>query len=103
MYFQGINNEKSQFLNSNINKFDESYKIIEVEIAAGSFLYKMIRKLVGAAVDVANGVIELEQIEKMMLCPPDYYLGPDQTTVLKPNGLFLQKVHYLPEDFLRQE
>ena len=92
------NNRKTQFLSPSVHEFDDRYEIIEVEITAGSFLYKMIRKLVGAAVDVARGKIELEQIEKMMLSPPDYF-GPVSTTVLRPNGLFLRKVHYDKEYF----
>ena len=95
-------NEIPQFLADNIHFFDDKYRIIEVEIRAGSFLYKMIRKMVGAAVDVAKGMIPLKQIEKMMLCPPDYY-GAESTTVLRPNGLFLERVHYHEDKLLMIE
>ncbi len=93
-----VRDKRSQFLSSYIHEFDDKYRLIEVEVTAGSFLYKMIRKLVGAAVDVARGIIPLSQLEEMMLCPADFY-GPRSTTILQPNGLFLQKVHYETEYF----
>lgn len=94
----GVSKAKPQFMDSSIHENDDRYEIIEVEVTAGSFLYKMIRRLVGAAVDVARGAIPLELIDKMMLCPPDFY-GPKSTTILRPNGLFLNKVHYNSEYF----
>jgi len=54
--------------------------------------------MVGAAVDVARGAIQLKQLEEMMLCPADFY-GPKSTTILQPNGLFLKKVDYETEYF----
>ncbi len=90
--------DKTPFLSSYVHELDDRYRLIEVEITAGSFLYKMIRKMVGAAVDVARGAIQLKQLEEMMLCPADFY-GPKSTTILKPNGLFLKKVHYETEYF----
>lgn len=77
------------------------FNIIEIEITAESFLYKMIRKMVGAAYDVAKGKISLDQINQMMLNPPDYY-NKNVTTVMKPNGLFLKNVEYDPNFFLRK-
>ena len=93
-----VRDDKSQFLSSYVHEFDDRYRLIEVEVTAGSFLYKMIRKLVGAAVDVARGVIPLSQLDEMMLSPADFY-GPKSTSILQPNGLFLQKVHYETEFF----
>lgn len=68
-----------------------------MEVTAGSFLYKMIRKMVGTAVDVAMGKVPLSQIEQMFLCPPDFYGFQDSTTILRPNGLYLKEVHYDPK------
>ena len=59
----------------------------------------MIRKMVGAAYDVSKGKIPLEQINLMMLNPPDYY-DEYLTTVMKPNGLYLKNVEYDPKMFL---
>lgn len=70
---------------------------MEVEITAESFLYKMIRKMLGTATDVANGKLPLEKIELMLKTPQDYY--DLDTTVLKPNGLFLKNVEYDPSLF----
>ena len=71
---------------------DCNYKVIELEIKAESFLYKMIRKMVGAAYDVSKNKIPLEQINLMMLNPPDW--TSHTTTVMKPNGLYLKNVEY---------
>lgn len=83
-----------------LNKFHENYEIIELEIKSSSFLYKMIRKMVGAASDVAKGMIPLEQINKMFTEPKKYY-HKNLTSVMKPYGLFLKSVEYDPNDFLK--
>ena len=72
---------------------NENYNLIDVEIKAGSFLYKMIRKLIGAAYDVARGSIPIEQIDKMLKTPTLYY-DSKLTTIMKPNGLYLKSVEY---------
>lgn len=82
-----------------LNKFHENYEIIELEINCSSFLYKMIRKIVGAANDVAKGIIPIEQINDMLTNPKNYY-DEKLTSVMKPHGLFLKNVEYDPNDFL---
>lgn len=77
---------------------DNKYKIIEIELTAESFLYKMIRILIGTCVDVAKNRIDLKEIEKMFACPPDYY-DRVRATVLKPDGLILKRVNYDDKDF----
>lgn len=91
-----VTRQAPQFLRNHTFADDDKCNVIEIEIKAESFLYKMIRKMVGTAVDVAKGLIPLSQIECMMLCPPDFYTTPS-TTILKPDGLFLKKVHYDPK------
>ena len=83
------------FLHDLQSEYQEPYTLVEVEISAESFLYKMIRKLVGAAVDVAQGRIPHEQILEMMADPPSFYYS-NLTTVLHPDGLFLKSVNYNP-------
>ncbi|RMZ94621.1 tRNA pseudouridine synthase-like 1, partial [Brachionus plicatilis] len=80
---KSINN---QFMSSYLNKYHENYEIFELEIKSTSFLYKMIRKMVGAASDAAKGIIPIEQISNMLTEPQNYY---DQklTSVMKPHGL----------------
>ena len=88
----------AQFLSDFVHEFDEKYEIIEVEVRAQSFLYRMMRKMIGAAVDVARGRILLEQIDKMFDEPSKFY--DDNTgTILKPNGLFLKNVEYEDNSF----
>lgn len=82
-----------------LNKFNENYEIIELEIKCSSFFYKMIRKIVGAANDVAKGMIPIEQINDMLTNPKNYY-DEKLTSVMKPYGLFLKNVEYDPNDFL---
>ena len=79
---------------------EDKYRIIELEISAESFLYKMIRKMIGVAVDVANGKCALKTIDHMFSCPPDFY-DANTATILKPRGLFLKNVNYNLAKFIR--
>jgi tRNA U38,U39,U40 pseudouridine synthase TruA len=54
---------------------------------------KMIRKMIGAAVDCAKNKINLNTLKQMLLCPSDFY-ELDSITILKANGLFLKHVDY---------
>ena len=53
----------------------------------------MIRKMIGAAVDVAQSKIKLDYLRQMIISPSDFY-GGDSITILNPNGLFLKSVNY---------
>ncbi len=75
------------------------YSIIELEITGESFLYKMIRKLVGSMVLVAKERISLNTLEQMMLRPHEFYEDESHISILTPQGLFLKKVHYDPNSF----
>ncbi len=90
---QAFKDDKEPLHSEYMGSYQQKYKIIELEIKAESFLYKMIRKMVGAANDVAKGKIPLEQINLMMLNPPDFY-DSNLTTVMRPHGLFLKNVEY---------
>jgi tRNA U38,U39,U40 pseudouridine synthase TruA len=59
----------------------------------------MIRKLVGSMVLVAKERISLNTLEKMMLCPHEFYEDETNISILTPQGLFLKKVHYDPNSF----
>ncbi|CAF0828737.1 unnamed protein product [Brachionus calyciflorus] len=83
----------TQFLSDYLHSYHEKYEIIELEIKSTSFLYRMIRKMVGAASDVARGLIPIEQINHMLNNPEKYYFT-NLTSVMKPNGLFLKNVEY---------
>ena len=82
------------FLEEHFDRFCEqkNYKIIEIEIQAESFLYKMIRKLMGVATNVACGKLPIEEIPAMLSNPIDFY--EVDSVILSPNGLFLKSVNY---------
>ena len=88
-YFKSVH--KDELLN---------YRIIELEVNAGSFLYKMIRKMIGLVVDVSRGRYKPEIVKDMLANPKNYY-DFNESTILKPNGLFLKQVHYSPSDFTK--
>ncbi len=88
--------EDNHFLKDYLHESYFKYKIIELEITGEAFLYKMIRKLVGAMVCVAKNRLCLKTLEKMMTCPPDYY--DINIEILKPEGLILKKVLYDEND-----
>ncbi len=69
------------------------HKIVEIELTAESFLYKMIRKLVGICVMTGKYQFDLNMIEKMFACPPDYY-DLANTNILAPYGLVLKNVNH---------
>jgi tRNA pseudouridine(38-40) synthase len=85
----------TRFLGEHIQ--DEPCRFVEIEIKAESFLYKMIRKMIGAAYDVSQSRIPVEQIRQMLHKPEQFYTD-NTTTVLKPQGLYLKKVEY--EEFV---
>lgn len=76
-----------------LHDYHEKYEIIDIEVKAKSFLYKMIRKMIGLSVCIANGKLPLEMINSMFEHPEKYY---DDTSIkiLKSNGLFLKDVEY---------
>jgi tRNA pseudouridine(38-40) synthase len=85
--------DNKSFLSEYMHTFDEKYSIIEVEVKSTSFLYRMVRKMIGAAVDVARGRIPLERIDQMFENPAEFY-NDNTSLILNPNGLFLKNVEY---------
>ena len=79
---------------------ETEYQLVELEVNAGSFLYKMIRKMIGLVVDVSRQRFKIEIIKDMLNNPKDYY-DFNESTILKPNGLFLKQVHYSPDDYVK--
>ncbi len=94
-----------KYLNEHLSDNDR-YKIIEIELTAESFLYKMIRKLVGVCVMVAMNRLDLKTIDDMFSCPPDHYHN-NNMLILGPSGLTLKDVDhdlstadYTDEDYM---
>lgn len=71
---------------------------IVLEILAESFLYNMVRSLVGSAVDVARGRFPLSQIEKALATQDRQYVR----FTAPPQGLYLYHVLYpeLPQSLI---
>jgi tRNA pseudouridine38-40 synthase len=62
---------------------------------ANGYLYRMVRRLVGALVDVGLGKVDGEAIQRRLSFPEEFVLKP--LTVAPPRGLFLDRVFY--DDF----
>ncbi|NGX38870.1 MAG: tRNA pseudouridine synthase A [Chlamydiae bacterium] len=74
-----------------LDLLEENGNII-LEFEADGFLYKMVRNIVGTLLDVARGALSQEEISTI-LAAKDRRKAP---TCAPPHGLFLVKVHYLP-------
>jgi tRNA pseudouridine38-40 synthase len=69
---------------------------VRIEFEGSGFLYKMVRNIVGTALDVAMGKRELESI-------PEIFAAKDRKKASRSapaHGLFLMEVHY-PKDLMR--
>ncbi|HUP48705.1 MAG TPA: tRNA pseudouridine(38-40) synthase TruA [Thermoanaerobaculia bacterium] len=74
----------------------EAGDLIVVRIAASHFLWKMVRKLVAALVEVGRGNLEPEALGAMLR--PG---APNFSPTAPPSGLFLEAVVYRGETFVR--
>jgi tRNA pseudouridine38-40 synthase len=70
--------------------------LILVRIAASHFLWKMVRKLVAALVEIGRGNLSVEQFGAMLQEPS----APIELTA-PPSGLFLESIVYEGESFER--
>lgn len=64
--------------------------LIFVRIVAGSFLYKMVRSIVGVLLDVGRGRIKAETVKEMVKGKPIR----ERSAVVPPCGLYLSEVKY---------
>jgi len=67
-------------------------------ITARSFLYRQVRRMVGAALAVGYGKIDLCKLEQM-LSTPDRMSWDRRIFIVPPHGLYLMNVFYDPPDF----
>ncbi|KAK7081565.1 tRNA pseudouridine synthase-like 1 [Halocaridina rubra] len=70
----------------------------DFNISAKSFLYKQVRRIVGALVAVAQGKLTLDDIQWLLDNPSPKNWKPQASTA-PPEGLFLLRVKYHPEVF----
>lgn len=64
--------------------------LITVRITADGFLYNMVRIIVGTLLEVATGKIDVEMLPRIIDSLDRKRTGP----TARPEGLFLEKVHY---------
>lgn len=68
----------------------KSGDLITVKITADGFLYNMVRIIVGTLLDVATGKIDVNDLPAIIDSCDRSKTGP----TARPEGLFLEKVHY---------
>lgn len=68
----------------------ESGDLILIRIVGSHFVWKLVRRLVGVAVEVGRGKLSLEEVRGMLARRSD---APARLTA-PPSGLFLERVHY---------
>lgn len=66
---------------------------LSCDIIAPSFLYNMVRALIGTTMAIAYGRFQENHIEKLLLKPERHLIG----TRAPPQGLYLYRVNYPPE------
>ena len=71
-------------------KVTKSGEIIKIELTGNGFLYNMIRIIAGTLLEVGQGKIEVEEVERILLAKDRLKAGK----TLPPNGLYLVKVEY---------
>lgn len=88
---------KSTAIGPNALLAEEFYDYWDIEIKAKSFLYKQVRRMVGALVAVATNRINEKCIYEMLTIPSK--LNWDPHILLAPAfGLYLCRVHYNEND-----
>jgi len=68
-------------------------ELILVRVVASHFLWKMVRRIVGALVEVGGGTLTLAALEGLLEPSKPAQFQPAETTA-PPSGLFLERVLY---------
>jgi tRNA pseudouridine38-40 synthase len=71
-------------------KVERKGDLVTLSVTANGFLYNMVRIIVGTAVEVSDGRIDLSDIEKIFATKNRDLAG----ITAPPQGLFLEKVIY---------
>jgi len=71
-------------------KITENKKSIIFEIEGKSFLYNMVRIIVGTLIEVGRGKIEPKEVKKILESKDRKNAGP----TIPPNGLYMKKMKY---------
>lgn len=76
----------------------EAGDLILIRIVGSHFIWKMVRRLVGVAVEAGRGKMSLDEIQKMLIVRSDV---PAKLTA-PPSGLFMERVYYRDDDRLQE-
>ncbi|KAL5014030.1 hypothetical protein ScPMuIL_008300 [Solemya velum] len=87
----------SAFLQEYQPYMSENLEFWEIHVQSWTFLYRMVRRMVGAMLDVARGKQDIEHI-KAALSDPRYVIPPPGISSVPGYALFLKDVEYCPED-----
>ena len=68
-------------------------ELVLVRVVASHFLWKMVRRIVGALVEVGGGTLSLAALEGLLDPSQPATFQPAETTA-PPSGLFLERVLY---------
>lgn len=75
----------------------DHYRYFEIKLTGRSFLYRQVRRIVGALFAVASGKISQKDIYEMLTIPSQHSWLPI-VKVAPPYALYLCNVHYDDED-----
>lgn len=88
---------KSAAIGPSAHLAEETYDYWDIEVKAKSFLYKQVRRIVGALVGVATNRINEKCLYEMLTVPSKNTWNP--RILLAPAfGLYLCRVHYNEDD-----
>lgn len=77
------------------------YNYWDIEIKGRSFLYKQVRRIVAVLIAAGQNRISLKDVYEMITIPSPNSWCP-QSSVVPPHGLYLCKVDYNEEDFIKK-
>ncbi|XP_036338197.1 tRNA pseudouridine synthase-like 1 isoform X2 [Rhagoletis pomonella] len=88
---------KSVAIGANAEKSESLYHYWDIEFKAKSFLYKQVRRMVGALLALATGRIDERSIYEMLTIPSKNSWD-NRVLLSPPYGLYLCRVHYNEKD-----
>lgn len=90
---------RPQTTSFNFEQANEHYQYIDIHITATSFVYRQIRRIVGALMAVGEGIISKRDVYEMITIPSsnswnDVYVRLIRLRTVPAGGLYLTKVEY---------
>lgn len=75
-------------------KWTRAGDLLWLDVVADAFLQHMVRRVVGASLEVGSGSVDLADVQALLDNPSERWQG----SLAKPGGLFLMQVGYRPWD-----